>query len=202
VRSLRLAALSLLITVPVALAGCSSSKPPAKSSSTSSSGAFSTTTLATSATTTTSTTQNTNCQPSQLQVSPQPSNGAAGTIELSITLTNTSAVTCQMLGYPGMLMLAANGDALPTNVVRGGGANFVVPAAMEPPSLVSLAPGSAAAFSLNYSDVTVDNESSCPTSTSVEVTPPNDMAFATVGLALDPCGGGTIHVSPIYSASS
>ena len=89
-------------------------------------------------------------------------NGAAGTISLAVTMVNKRPRTCTMKGYPGMQLLDASGNSLPTNVVRGGGSDFSAPAANQPPSLVTLAAGQQASFSLSYEDVPVGNETLVP----------------------------------------
>jgi hypothetical protein len=120
---------------------------------------------------------------------------------MSVDLTNQSGATCTLFGYPGMQLLDVAGHFLPTNVIRGGGPLFDNAQANLGPSTVVLAPQRKAAFSFSYSDVPVGNETSCPTSTSALVTPPGDFTSATVALAIAPCGGGTIHVSPVYAGS-
>jgi hypothetical protein len=139
------------------------------------------------------------CQAAQLGTAPQQGSGAAGTIEMTVAFTNRGASTCSLFGYPGMQLLDASGANLPTNVVRGGGPQFPVAAANQPPRTVRNAPGATGSFGLSYSDVPVGNETSCPTSANAEITPPGNTAFVTVALAIAPCGGGTIHVSPVYS---
>ena len=64
------------------------------------------------------------CQPSQPDVVVSGSEGAARTIEMTFSLTNTSTVPCTMHGYPGMQLLNAGGGAVATNVIRGGGLTF------------------------------------------------------------------------------
>jgi len=161
-----------------------------------------TTTTTTAPTTTTtsppSTTTATTCQPSQLHIVVYGSEGAAGTIELTFSLTNTSTTTCTMSGYPGMQLLNASGADLPTNVIRGGGLTFESVA----PTNVSLAPAQTAYYNLGYSDVPVNGETSCPTASQVEITPPNDTSYAVVPVSgLDACGGGTLHVSPVFAST-
>jgi hypothetical protein len=196
---------SMALGAALALAGCSSGGPSAARSTTTSSAASSTTSSSSAATTTTpgasttATTGTTTCQVGQLRISPQQSNGAAGTIEVTMTLLNVSNSTCVLDGYPGMLLLDAGGHPLPTNVVRGG-ATFAVATANQPPATVVLAPQQAAAFVIHYSDVPVGTEDGCPTSAQAQVTPPNDFDHAVVALQIAPCGGGTIHVSPVYPA--
>jgi hypothetical protein len=128
-------------------------------------------------------------------------NGAAGTIELDVVMTNQAAGPCTLIGYPGMQLLGPNNAPLPTNVLRGGGPRFPNPAANATPTLVTVASGASAQFSLSYSDVPVGTETHCPTSQTTEVTPPNDTAYAVVPLQITACGGGTIHVSPVYASS-
>ncbi len=103
-----------------------------------------------------------------------------------------------MYGYPGMQLLNASGADLPTNVIRGGGLTFESVA----PTNVSLAPAQTAYYNLGYSDVPVNGETSCPTASQVEITPPNDTSYALVPVSeLDACGGGTLHVSPVFAST-
>ena len=111
-----------------------------------------------------------------------------------MALKNTTAKSCTLGGYPGMLLLNVAGAALPTNVVRKGNYTFTAMA----PTTVTVAPGSAAYFNIGYSDVPVGGETSCPTSAAVEVTPPNQFDHLTVKATMAPCGGGTLVVSPVF----
>jgi hypothetical protein len=185
------------------LAACSSSTPSAGPTTT-----LSTTTTSTSApsgggsttapgSSTTTTAASTNCQPAQLSGSVAAPSGAAGQIEESIVLQNTSSTTCTLSGYPGMQLYDGAGAAIPTTVIRGG-ETFLVPAANQPPGVVDVSPGAAADFRLRYEDVPVGGETSCPTSATALVTPPNDVHGLTMDLAVAPCGNGTVHVSPVY----
>ncbi len=196
-----------VVTAGLVVASCSSPGNSASSSTTSTAGS-STSTSSSSGSTTTSASSTTTtaaglttCQSTQLSGAVGQSNGGAGTIETTVTFTNTSSGTCTLKGYPGMQLLAASGAALPTNVVRGGGPGFLGAAANQPAALVTLGPGQTATFSLSYEDVPVGTETSCPTSAKAQVTPPNDTGFLVVGLQADACGGGTIHVSPVYAGS-
>ena len=47
----------------------------------------------------------------------------------------------------------------------------------------------------------VGSETICPTSASLEVTPPNAFAHLTFAATLAPCGGGTLVVSPVFLAT-
>lgn len=195
------------LAVALGLAGCSSPATTPATTSTSSSSTSSSTSTSTSTGSTGSSTSTTGasgvatCLASQLQIAPLQGNGAAGTIYQTVSLTNTSSATCTLDGYPGMQLLDAQGSSIPTNVVRGGSPSFPTAAANQPPATVTLAPQQAAVFSLDYEDVPVGDETSCPTSTKAQITPPNDTASAVVTLQITACGGGTVHVSPVYASS-
>jgi Protein of unknown function (DUF4232) len=191
------------LAVAALLAGCSGA-PSASSTSTTSTTHRShhSSSTTTTSTTTTSTTApppaSTLCQPSQLHLAVVGGTGAAGTLTTTIGMTNTSSSTCTMQGYPGMQLLNAAGAPIPTTVVRGQ-AHFPDPTANAAPALVSLTAGASARYSMQYSDVPVGGEASCPASTKTEVTPPTDTAFAVMTLSITACDNGTVHVSPVYS---
>jgi Domain of unknown function (DUF4232) len=191
----------------VLLAACSSSP----TATTVTHPAFTTTTSAPSRTTTTgpvttttvpqgatsTTTGTARCPTTGLAASIQGGSGAAGTNEVTMALTNRTSSTCILGGYPGLLMLNAAGAALPTSVVRKGTYGFT---AMDP-TVVTLTPGGVAYVNLGYSDVPTGTETSCPSSTSLEITPPNATDHLTIAATLAPCGQGTIVVSPVFSAT-
>lgn len=124
--------------------------------------------------------------------------GAAGTDEVTVALRNGAAGSCVLTGYPGLQLLGPGGSDLPTRVVRKG--NYPFTAAS--PVTVTLAPGQSAYFNIGYSDVPVGGETGCPTSTSLEITPPDATDHLEVAAALAPCGGGTLVVSPVFAAGS
>jgi hypothetical protein len=137
------------------------------------------------------------CATTSLSAGISGSSGAAGTIETTIGLKSTAAKPCVMNGYPGLGLLASDGSSLPSNVVRKGSYSFTAMA----PTTVTLTPGESAYFNIGYSDVPVGSETSCPTSASLEVTPPNSFVHLTFSAALAPCGGGTLAVSPVFLAT-
>jgi hypothetical protein len=140
---------------------------------------------------------NPTCRPSQLHIALFGSEGAAGTIELTFSLTNTSTMLCTMHGYPGMELLDASGGNLATVVTRGGGLTFENVAVTD----VSLAPGQTAYFNLGHGDVPVGT-TSCSVASQVEITPPNDTSLAVVPVPqIDACGGGALHVSPVFAST-
>jgi len=197
------AAAGVLAVGGLLVAACSST--PSANGTTTTAPPTTTTTAApstTSSSTTTTAATTATCLPTQLKITPQQGSGAAGTIELSFLMVNTSSTNCSMQGYPGLQLLSSAGAALPTNVIRGGGPSFPTAAANNPPTLVVLAPQQSAAFSLSFEDVPVGTETTCPTSSMMEITPPNDTAHAVVNVQIDACGGGTIHVSPVYALTT
>lgn len=123
-------------------------------------------------------------------------NGAAGTLEVTVGLKSSSPTPCVLGGYPGLQLLAANGSALPTTVIRKGNYSFTAMA----PTTVTLATGQSADFNMGYSDVPTGNQS-CPTASSMEVTPPNATDHLVVTATVAPCGG-TVVVSPVFAASA
>ena len=123
--------------------------------------------------------------------------GAAGTIETTVGLRSTASTSCTLGGYPGLQLLGAGGTTLPTTVVRKGAYPFTAMA----PIAVTLAPGQSAYFNIGYSDVPVGNQASCPTSVSLQITPPNAYDHLVITASLGPCGNGTMTVSPVFLAT-
>jgi hypothetical protein len=138
------------------------------------------------------------CATSSLTASVYGGNGAAGTIETTIALTSSAATSCTLGGYPGLQMLSASGSLLPTNVVRKGTYSFTAMA----PSTVSVVPGHAVYFNMGYSDVPSGSETSCPTSATLRVTPPNSYGSVAVATHLSPCDKGSIAVSPVFAGTA
>jgi hypothetical protein len=83
-------------------------------------------------------------------------------------------------------------------VKRGGDLSFL----QIPVSTVDIGPGTSAYFNMGYSDVVSDGESSCPTSSSIEITPPNDTEQLTLPASIDACDGGQLSVSPVFGPGS
>lgn len=144
------------------------------------------------------------CLTSQLTVKPGSPEGAAGSIGEVVHFENVSRTRCELEGYPGLLMLGANGRPLATDVHRGSS----VTVASRPVALVVLAPAGEASFDIGYADSTGFGNERCPTSTRVEVTPPNDYGHLTIAWRLQPYGGniphlrcGEITVSPVYAGA-
>jgi hypothetical protein len=137
------------------------------------------------------------CATTALSGSVVGSSGAAGTIETTVGLKSTASTPCTLGGFPGMQLVSASGSPLPTMVVRTGNYSFTA----MPATSVTVGPGQSVYFNIGYSDVPVGNETTCPTSASIQVTPPNALDHLVMTAALAPCGGGTLVVSPVFLAT-
>lgn len=189
----------MVLGASVALASCSggSSSTPGTSGSTSTTPSASSTSSTTAPTAPGSTTST--CQVNVLSLSQTGRGGAAGTIETTFGFRNTSNSSCTLSGFPGAEMLDSSGKPLATQTtVRGGNYSFT----NFPAARVTLAPGTTAYFNLGYSDVPTGNETSCPSSAELEVTPPNDYTQLTVAFQATACNHGTLVVSPVFAAGS
>jgi hypothetical protein len=154
----------------------------------------------TTATTTTASTSAgpTTCQASQLRASRVASSAAAGHIAVTYGLTNASAATCTLFGYPGLQMLDASGRPIPTQVSHGGSFTFPV----ETPMLVTMSAGAQASFFLGYADVPSGNETSCPQSARLDITPPGSTGTVQLADQIAPCGRGSVTVSPVHAGTA
>ncbi|HXQ76421.1 MAG TPA: DUF4232 domain-containing protein [Acidimicrobiales bacterium] len=196
--SVRRVVISVVLVSVATVAGCSSNK---QSATTSSNATTSTAVPAPGSTTlpapTTSTTVP-GCTGANYALSVLGSQGAAGTFEVTFGFRNTSSATCALTGYPGIQLLGAGGADLATNTVQGGGDSFTD----FSPSTVELAGGATAYFNMGYSDVTTGTESSCPTTTALEATPPGTSTPLQVSGQYVVCNGGTVNVSPVFGQGS
>jgi hypothetical protein len=138
----------------------------------------------------------------QVTATPGQSQGAAGTIVGTITLTPVGSATCTMEGYPVLARFSSSGASVPITGVNGLTVNLSGPAT-QPPSVVTLTSGQQAEFTFEYSDVPTGNETQCASSSTVTVTPPGaTTASAQVPLTMAPCNNATVDVSPVYAATA
>jgi hypothetical protein len=144
------------------------------------------------------------CGPSQIGITAAGTGAALGHVGVLFTLRNTSSASCRLNGYPGMLLLSSNGQALPTTVVRVLSGAYLIPAVV--PHRVALQPGALASFDLQYGDNPVGAQANepyaqaCPSAASAEVTPPNANGHSVVPVSMAPCGGQVL-VSPVVPGS-
>jgi hypothetical protein len=138
------------------------------------------------------------CATDQLVATVAGGDGAAGTIESTVALHNTSTRSCMLGGYPTLQMVDASGANMPTITVNGGR----YPMTSQSQTMVTVAPGGWASFNIVYSDVPTGNETTCPTSASLKITTPATFDPWTVHASLTPCSGGTLVASPFLSGAT
>jgi hypothetical protein len=184
-------------------AACGSSNSPSTTSTTHQAHARTTTTTAAPSTTTTtgsgSTTTAGSSACTHVTASAGQGQGAAGTITGTITVTNAGSTACTANGYPTLALFSGSGAPLTVTMVNGLSVS-ISPPANAAPTTVTLAPSGTAQFAYQFSDVPVGSETSCPTSEAGAVTMPGaSTPSAMFSLAIDPCGNGTVRVSPVYA---
>jgi hypothetical protein len=197
--------LAVLAGASLCLAACSNSPSPNDATTTSTAAHHATTssstTTPTTAATTTSSTAAAAPACSHISASAGQSQGAAGTITGVVTVKNTGTTACSAKGYPTIALYSGSGAPLTVTMVNGLTVS-VTPQASAPPSSVTIAPSSTAQFAYQFSDVPVGAETSCPTSEQATTTMPGASGSSGYfALSIDPCGNGTIRVSPVYAAS-
>ena len=97
-------------------------------------------------------------------------------------LTNTSSISCSMLGYPGFQPSDAAGHPIPINDTRGS--SYVI---SDPgPHLLVLQPGASAYFGVGWADYDVVRATSagCATAAAVASVPPDDLTALTTPATL------------------
>lgn len=133
------------------------------------------------------------CHASQLRGHLLGSNGAAGTIVLTVTLTNKGAA-CTLKGYTRLQLMASARQTLPTHVVHGGLAIL-----NQKPRLVRLAHNGVASVLVGYSDVPHGYEHSCPTGSEILFRVPGDATWIPVLARTNACAHGNLSESPILA---
>ena len=116
---------------------------------------------------------------------------------------NISTIPCTLEGYPIVQMIDASGKSINTYVYRTTSI-FGTPTAIK---VITLAPGLEAKFDMLYEAQTGFGNAVCPTSTSVDFTPPGSSTALALPWKIQPYGWGTIQtlrcgeikVSPLYA---
>ncbi len=136
---------------------------------------------------------NDRCHTAGLSLSLEGTDAGAGNVVATFRLTNQTSVTCTFFGFVGAQMLDGAFNPLPTVVVRDGG--FL---ANEPgPADIRVAPGGSAIFRMHWGQVEVGVETSCPTSSFLRVTPPDELTPLVIPMQIRACGGGRLDVSAV-----
>jgi uncharacterized protein DUF4232 len=133
------------------------------------------------------------CHTSQLRLRYVGGDGGAGTQRIRLGMANASAVSCTVLGFPGIAMLDAGGKVLPTHTVRSGGPF----SSLGAPTLFLLMPGKESTLGVAYSHV-ARSASDCSRAAQLTVTPPDERDHQAVNLPSPDsvCNGGELDVSP------
>ena len=140
------------------------------------------------------------CASADLRVEIGVANVAMGHVGQQIRLKNESRSSCTLTGYPRLQMLDVAGAPITTRLHFGS--DYIVPAI--PVRTVTLAPRAAAGFLVGYENATGYATATCPTSSTIEIFPPQNATALRVHWHLAPYGGsvnalrcGVITVSPI-----
>ncbi len=210
-RPRRLVTITAAIAAAAAIAGCggsasSSSDATAQPTvtvtrtvvqSTTAPSIATTTLTANSFTDTTAAAQGPECTASDLTASYLGSNGAAGTIELGFSLTNTGSTTCHTYGWPGVEFLSSSGAALPTGATRTTSDMI----GSTEPVMINLKPGQAASFRLMSHD-SYDGGSECQSASELQIYAPDDTAAMQVTISGGATACGSTGVSPMQPGTS
>ena len=187
----------------VGAAACSSSPPPKSPGSSGHSGHGSTTTgsSAPAGSSSTSTTAPALAACTTITAADGSAQGAAGTIVGTIIVTDAGTTTCTIDGYPQLSRFSSSGAPVPVQVVEGITVSLPGPPT-EPAATVTLGPGEQAEFAYQYSDVPSGTETTCASSATLSVRTPGSNLSSPFALAMSPCDGGTVHVSPVYAGTA
>jgi Domain of unknown function (DUF4232) len=190
-------ALTIVLVVAFVIAGCSNGAKEAGPVPTETSTATSeaTTTASTESTSTSTTTTEPSpplCSDQAAKVKVLSQQGAAGTIQTTWRVKNTSPDACRSFGYPGMDFHTAGGW-LDVHVHRGGSLANIDQA----PARVVLQPGESLYFVSYWSDVDTD-AGPCKEFDRVKVTLPDN--FKPAELAAEGClNPKSVRVGPVLS---
>jgi hypothetical protein len=110
-----------------------------------------------------------------------PGDGTAGPIYYSLELSNVSKAACTLDGYPGVSAVGLGGKQLGSAARRNS---------VQPPHLVTLAPGATAHVLLGITDPGFFSPSACPRVNAIglRVYPPNDFGSTIVDFPFAACG--------------
>ncbi|MEV7969251.1 DUF4232 domain-containing protein [Sphaerisporangium sp. NPDC088356] len=116
----------------------------------------------------------------------------AGQRYAPLVLTNTSAKTCWVYGYVGLIMIDGRGDVLRTRTRRDG----------TPLRRITLRPGAGAYAKMHWTVVPTGRETRCPESARLIILPPDEVdAHLEIPFNAAPCDDGRIDVSPMAAGT-
>ena len=196
-----LAKSAILVAAILLLTGCGSSSNPIPTPTPTPSVTPSSTPTPTP--TPTATTAALVCDSSQLSIILGAEGAAMGSRGVTGTaFKNISSMACRLKGYPIVQMIDGTGKSIPTYVTR----TETIFGTPTPVKLLTLLPGAEAKFDMLYEAQTGYGNLSCPTSTSVNFTPPGSSTALVLNWKIQPYGGtvqalkcGELKVSPLYA---
>lgn len=136
------------------------------------------------------------CPASALHLQAVGTDTAVGMTAMTIAVTNRSAATCSLAGYPTIRLVQANGHAIAAVVSPGTGPVFGSAAGQT----AVLAPGGKASFFFVYRDFRPATGQPCAPSSEVAVQLPDVTGQFTVAAELAACG--PISVSDLRSGAA
>jgi hypothetical protein len=140
----------------------------------------------------------TRCETSQLSVRRVSEDAGVGNVALTYAFTNNGSSPCTLYGYPGLALLDEKGQPLKeVKIIRSQDTYF---SSKQPRQKVTLAPGKQASFQIAYNHITSPEEN-CPTSSKIEITPPNAFQHFTLTEQIKPCTG-KVRVTPVQSVDT
>ncbi|TME95291.1 MAG: CBS domain-containing protein [Chloroflexi bacterium] len=137
------------------------------------------------------------CHAAGLALAVVGSDAGAGNVVGTFRFTNQLDVSCTLFGFPGAQLLDAAGDALPTNVVRGGGFSVI----SAPPLTVAVPAHGSAHFLIHWEQVPVGGETTCPVSASLAVIAPDEFLPLNIPINIRACGGGRLDMGAVQPDS-
>jgi len=109
------------------------------------------------------------------------------------TLTNTLEVSCTLFGYPGLQLLGAAANGLPTITRRGGGYLF----ADDGPTAIELSPNGLAEFAVEWVHVPSAGEKNCLEAHALAVIPPDEFGALRAPVDINACEGGQLRTTAL-----
>ncbi|MFI6599878.1 DUF4232 domain-containing protein [Nonomuraea sp. NPDC050536] len=128
------------------------------------------------------------CGTAQLQVTLGHVDAGAGNRYAPLVFTNRSGTTCTLYGYPGLIMIDKQGDALRTRVRREPG----------PRHTVTVKPGRSASAIVHWTVIQVGSETTCPAPYRLMVIPPDETAHREIPFDVGQvCDTGRLGIQPL-----
>jgi Protein of unknown function (DUF4232) len=131
------------------------------------------------------------CQTKQLSLRRMSVEGGMGHSGAIYVFTNNSSSTCTLSGYPGFVLLAANGRSLTGVKIKLSKHNYFHHTQQQS---VSLTPSNRASFMVATTRINRSGQN-CPVSAKVEITPPDTNQHFTITEQLRSCA--VISITPI-----